>query len=149
MFWKKCWVCGGNCNLPHKTLKFKVSVYSSMLAFCWFWHKTQTYWSNQFWICKRFGQKSVLEEKLSFVEIAIWRTDAKFSVSCLCLQLWKYCYVVFRELTSAAEKLLSVLNKLYGKRVNLQPKLKFLHNSSRKKWSLKVFYFSRCRWYEI
>ena len=75
------------------------------------------------------------------MEIAIWRTDAKFSVSCLCLQLWKYCYVVFRELTSAAEKLLSVLNELYGKTVNLQQKLTILF-VSKKKSSLKVFYLS-------
>ena len=35
VFWKKSWVCGGNYNLPYKTLKFsvQVSMFSLMFVF--------------------------------------------------------------------------------------------------------------------
>ena len=48
VFQKKSWICCGKCNLPHKTLKFKVSMFSLIFAFCRFWHKKQTYWLKQF-----------------------------------------------------------------------------------------------------
>ena len=75
VFWKKSCISDRNHSLPYKTLKFKVSMFSIMFAFSRFWLKTQTYWSNQFLICKIFGQNKCFGRKVGFVkEIAIWRT---------------------------------------------------------------------------
>ena len=65
MFWKKSWICGGNSNFAHKTLKFKVSIFSLMFAFFSLFGAKHSYTSpTSSESAKELVRIVVLEEKL-------------------------------------------------------------------------------------
>ena len=86
MFWEKSYFCGGNCNLPHKTLKFKGSVFSIFVGFfSIFGTKRKHTGLNNSEYAKEFLRIIVLEEKLDLcwkLKFAAKTLKIKGSVPC-------------------------------------------------------------------
>ena len=66
MFSKNSWICGGNYNLPYKTLIFKVSIFSLMFAFSRFLAQNANILVKPVLNLRRFSQNKCSGKKLYF-----------------------------------------------------------------------------------
>ena len=66
VFWKKSSICGGSCNLAHKTLKFKGCVFVNFCFFSVFGTKRKHTGLTSSESAKELVRIGVLKEKLYF-----------------------------------------------------------------------------------